>query len=54
MADARARKYGERFRRMWRYYLLSSAAGVPRARYCQLYQIVMTRIGTPAPDCRRS
>ena len=48
-----ADKYGERFRRMWRYYLLSSAAGF-RARYCQLYQIVMTRIGTPAPDCRRS
>ncbi len=48
-----ADKYGERFRRIWRYYLLSSAAGA-RARYCQLYQIVMTRIGTPAPDCRRS
>ncbi len=48
-----AGKYGESFRRMWRYYLLSSAAGA-RARYCQLYQIVMTRIGTPAPDCRRS
>ena len=48
-----ADKYGERFRRMWRYYLLSSAAGF-RARFCQLYQIVMTRIGTPSPDCRAS
>ncbi len=46
-------RYGESFRRMWRYYLLSSAAGA-RARYCQLYQMVLTRIGTPAPDCRRS
>ena len=48
-----ADKYGERFRRMWRYYLLSSAAGF-RARYCQLYQMVLTRIGTPTPDCRKS
>jgi len=48
-----ASKYGERFRRMWRYYLLSSAAGF-RARYCQLYQMVLTRIGTPPPDCRKS
>jgi len=25
-----------------------------RARFCHLYQIVMTRIGTPTPDCRAS
>lgn len=44
-------QYGERFFRMWSYYLLSSAASF-RARYCQLYQIVLTRIGTPQPPCR--
>jgi len=46
-------KYDERFRRMWRYYLLSSAGGF-RSRYQQLWQIVMTRPGTPQPDCRVS
>ncbi len=44
-------KYGERFRRMWNYYLLSSA-GAFRSRINQLWQIVMTRPGTPQPDCR--
>ena len=44
-------KYGERFRRMWNYYLLSSAGGF-RSRSSQLWQIVMTRRGTPQPDCR--
>ncbi|MBG0787571.1 MAG: cyclopropane fatty acyl phospholipid synthase [Anaerolineaceae bacterium] len=44
-------KYGERFRRMWTYYLLSSAGGF-RSRSTQLWQIVMTRPGTPQPDCR--
>jgi cyclopropane-fatty-acyl-phospholipid synthase len=44
-------KYGERFRRMWRYYLLTSA-GTARARYLQLYQIVLTKIGREQPDCR--
>ena len=44
-------KYGERFRRMWNYYLLSSAGGF-RSRSSQLWQIVMTRPGTPQPDCR--
>lgn len=43
--------YGERFRRMWRFYLLS-AAGASRARNQQLYQIVLTKIGRPQPDCR--
>jgi cyclopropane-fatty-acyl-phospholipid synthase len=43
--------YTETFRRMWRYYLLSSAAGF-RARRTQLWQIVFTRPGTALPDCR--
>lgn len=43
--------YDERFRRMWRFYLLSSAAGF-RARKTQLWQIVMTKHGTPQPECR--
>jgi len=46
-------RYGERFRKMWRYYLLSSAGGF-RSRSQQLWQIVMTRRGTPQPDCRFS
>jgi len=45
--------YDERFYRMWRYYLLSSAGGF-RARAQQLWQVVMTRQGTPQPDCRFS
>jgi cyclopropane-fatty-acyl-phospholipid synthase len=43
--------YGERFFRMWRYYLLSSAGGF-RSRNQQLWQIVFTRQGTPQPECR--
>lgn len=45
-------RYGERFYRMWRYYLLSSAGGF-RARHSQLWQVVFTRIGDPQPDCRK-
>jgi cyclopropane-fatty-acyl-phospholipid synthase len=45
--------YDERFRRMWRYYLLGSAGGF-RSRGKQVWQIVMTRHGTPQPDCRIS
>ncbi|MEW6405320.1 MAG: cyclopropane fatty acyl phospholipid synthase [Chloroflexota bacterium] len=45
--------YDERFRRMWRYYLLSSA-GSFRSRHAQLWQIVMTRLGDLQPDCRFS
>ena len=44
-------KYGERFYRMWRYYLLSSAGGF-RSRWTQLWQVVFTRQGDPQPDCR--
>lgn len=46
-------KYGERFHRMWRYYLLSSAGGF-RSRSQQLWQIVFTRIGTAQPMSRYS
>ena len=46
-------QYGDRFRRMWNYYLLSSAGGF-RSRSQQLWQIVFTREGTPQPDCRIS
>jgi len=46
-------KYGERFYRMWRYYLLSCAGGF-RARHTQLWQIVMTKTGLAQPECRMS
>jgi cyclopropane-fatty-acyl-phospholipid synthase len=44
-------KYDEKFKRMWDYYLLS-CAGAFRARNIQLWQIVLTRYGTPQPQCR--
>lgn len=44
-------KYSERFRRMWTYWLQTSMSGF-RARATQLWQFVMTRPGTPQPDCR--
>ncbi len=37
-------KYGERFYRMWRYYLLSLAGGF-RARHNQLWQIILSKEG---------
>ena len=37
-------KYGDRFYRMWKYYLLS-CAGVARAREMQLWQIVLSPHG---------
>lgn len=37
-------RYGERFRRMWRYYLLS-CAGCFRAREAQLWQVVLSKSG---------
>jgi cyclopropane-fatty-acyl-phospholipid synthase len=46
-------KYGDRFYRMWRYYLLSSAGGF-RSRSQNLWQIVFTRFGIQQPDCRFS
>ena len=44
-------KYDERFHRMWKFYLLSSA-GAFRSRSNQLWQIVMTKTGRTQPDCR--
>jgi cyclopropane-fatty-acyl-phospholipid synthase len=41
-----AANYGERFRRMWRFWLLSSAAAF-RARRTQLWQIVLSPSGVP-------
>ncbi len=41
-----AKKYGERFYRMWKYYLLS-LAGSFRARRIQLWQVVMSKDGIP-------
>ncbi len=38
--------YDERFHRMWRYYLLQSAAGF-RTRKLQLWQIVLSKNGVP-------
>ncbi|MCF8110135.1 MAG: cyclopropane fatty acyl phospholipid synthase [Desulfobacteraceae bacterium] len=45
--------YGERFYRMWKFYLMSSA-GAFRSRGIQLWQIVMTKPGRAQPDCRFS
>ncbi len=39
-------RYGDRFYRMWKYYLLSSASGF-RARKNQLWQIVLSPNGVP-------
>jgi len=39
-------RYDERFRRMWRYYLLT-CAGTFRARANQLWQIVLSKRGVP-------
>ncbi len=40
-------KYGERFYRMWKYYLLS-CAGSFRAREIQLWQVVLSKEGVPS------
>jgi cyclopropane-fatty-acyl-phospholipid synthase len=41
-----AQRYGERFLRMWRFYLMS-CAGSFRARHVQLYQLVLSPGGVP-------
>ncbi len=41
-------RYGERFRRMWRYYLLS-CAGFFRSRQGQLWQLVLAKPQRPGP-----
>jgi cyclopropane-fatty-acyl-phospholipid synthase len=43
-------RYDERFRRMWRYYLLS-CAGTFRARHNQLWQIVLSKDGVAGGYC---
>ncbi len=43
--------YDPRFKRMWEYYLLS-CAGAFRARDLQVWHIVLTKYGTPQPQCR--
>lgn len=45
--------YDDRFYRMWRFYLLTSA-GSFRARSLQLWQMVMTKPGKKQPNCRFS
>lgn len=39
-------RYGERFYRLWKYYLLSCAGGF-RARVIQLWQLVLSKHGVP-------
>jgi len=46
-------QYDDRFYRMWRFYLLTSA-GSFRARDLQLWQMVLTKVGRKQPDCRFS
>ena len=46
-------RYGDRFYRMWRFYLLISAAYF-RAREHNLYQIVATPVGASQPPAARS
>jgi cyclopropane-fatty-acyl-phospholipid synthase len=41
-----ADRYGERFQRMWRFYLLS-CAGAFRARSLQLFQFLLSKGGSP-------
>jgi cyclopropane-fatty-acyl-phospholipid synthase len=44
-------RYGERFRRIWRYYLLT-CAGSFRARQSQLWQLVFSKRGVPGGYAR--
>jgi len=46
-------RYGDRFYRAWKYYLLTSAAYF-RARANNLYQIVATPAGAAQPSTVRS
>jgi len=45
------KKFDDRFKRMWEYYLLS-CAGAFRVRHIQLWQIVFTKYGASQPACR--
>ena len=46
-------KYGERFYRAWKYYLLISAAYF-RTRQHNLFQVVATPLGAPQPTTMRA
>lgn len=46
-------KYDERFYRMWKYYLLSSA-GTFRSRHMHVWQIVFSKKGVPKADTVQS
>jgi cyclopropane-fatty-acyl-phospholipid synthase len=46
-------RYGDRFHRMWKYYLLTSAAYF-RARQHNLFQIVATPAGASQPPTVRA
>lgn len=46
-------QYGDRFYRIWKYYLLACAA-IFRTRQAQLFQVVFTRPPTPQPPRRLS
>lgn len=46
-------RYDERFRRLWRYYLLS-CAGAFRARELQVFQVVLTHRRVARPPCARA
>lgn len=48
---ALSKRYDEKFKRMWDYYLLS-CAGAFRARNIQIWQIVLTKYGAPQPSLR--
>jgi cyclopropane-fatty-acyl-phospholipid synthase len=39
--------YSERFHRMWKYFLLSSAGSFRSRRHSQLWQIVLSKNGVP-------
>jgi cyclopropane-fatty-acyl-phospholipid synthase len=41
-----AERYGERFHRMWHYWLTASAASF-RARHTHVWQVVMSTDGLP-------
>lgn len=44
-------RYDAKFKRMWEYYLLS-CAGAFRARSNQVWQVVLTKVGSGQPACR--
>jgi cyclopropane-fatty-acyl-phospholipid synthase len=49
--DSLSSTYGQAFKRMWEYYLLS-CAGAFRARDIQVWQVLMTKKGRTQPACR--